>query len=113
MKKNTKNSNGKIIHRKGSGKTAGSTSFVTVRLGDLCSKIADTEMLLKVSRIQMEALGLITKLHDPSPAKALTNPPAIVTVAPKPVVIINEVDFDAPPKTEPVKPETNLVAPTV
>lgn len=99
MKKNTKNSNGKIIHRKGSGKTAGSTSFVTVRLGDLCSKIADSEMLLKVSRIQMEALGLMVKLHNPSSAQSLKNPPVIVPVTPKPVIIVNETDFDALPKT--------------
>ena len=82
-------SNTKKVTREGSGRTLGATSFVTIRLGDLCSKLSDPNTLIKVSRIQMQALGLNVQgvnLPTSQVLEKVENKPVIVT----------QTDFDSP-----------------
>lgn len=84
-------SNRKKITRAGSGRTKGSVSFVTIELGELCAKIADPKTRIKVSRLQMEALGFIPQAADAAPQ--------ILKPTPKPTVTVT--DLDAPASTSP------------
>jgi hypothetical protein len=78
----------KKIKRPGSGRTLGSVSFVTIPLKDLCAKIADPNTNIKVSRLQLEAMGFIVKPTDPKAVTLTENPAKQVT---------NKVtDFDEP-----------------
>lgn len=78
----------KKVTRVGSGRTKGSVSFVTVKLGDLCSKIADPNTPIKVSRLQLEAWGFLAKPSDEAPK-------TLEPSASKPATTSSETDFDA------------------
>lgn len=81
----------KKVTRVGSGRTKGSVSFVTVELGELCAKIADPKTRIKVSRLQMEALGFVAKASDEAPKT--------LEASSVPVSRAKITDFDAPSTT--------------
>lgn len=85
----------KKITRKGSGRTKGSVSFVTVPLEVLCSKIADPKTPIKVSRLQLEAMGFIVKDSDPKPAVIVDAPakPVIKITDFNEVPVVSKTDF--------------------
>jgi hypothetical protein len=78
------------VRKTGSGRVAGSVSFITVKLGDLCSKLADPNTDIKVSRLQMEALGLVPKLNKETVVQTLITPAPV-----KPSINVQVTDFDA------------------
>jgi hypothetical protein len=80
------------IRKTGSGRVKGSVSFMSVRAGDLISKISgfDPNLEIKVSRLQMEALGLEPKLNKITVTTLITPSTTI-----KPSVNVQVTDFDA------------------
>jgi hypothetical protein len=89
----------KKIKRPGSGRTKGSFSFVTVPLEFLCGKIKDGKTLIKVSRLQLEAMGF----------NVVSSEPQTVVVDNTPVA--NEIvvtDFDAPKQDSKLSPAVKI-----
>ena len=80
------------VRKTGSGRVKGSVSFMGVRAGDLISKISgfDPNLEIKVSRLQMEALGLVPKLNKETVVQTLITPAPV-----KPSINVQVTDFDA------------------
>jgi hypothetical protein len=87
----------KKVTREGSGRTKGSVSFVEIELGQLCSRISDPTTRIKVSRLQMEAMGFQIKPTAP-PVQLQT----LEIVKPKTTVIIHDFDAQVEKASEPV-----------
>lgn len=83
----------KKVTRVGSGRTKGSVSFVEIELGQLCARIADPKTRIKVSRLQMEAMGFAIKPTAPLVELSTLEPV-------KPAVTVKVVDFDAADATD-------------
>lgn len=87
------------VRRVGSGRTLGATSFVSITLAELNKNIANPNAVIKVSRIQMEALGFQFK-PTAEPIQVQTLAPSVAKTA------VQEVDFDAP--TAKTNPESTV-----
>lgn len=71
----------KNVKRTGSGRTKGATSFVEMTLQSLWDKFPNKQILIKVSRIQMQNAGVATNI---------VNQPLTTPVVQTPVVQITD-----------------------